>query len=230
MTDETDERHSRAHAPVLITDPDELAALEARNGLRQFDVTKLLIDEFLNTERPFRLRPSTLLQLQRVALEGISAYAGNYRPADIEIAGSKHTPIGAHLVPASVEDMCDYVNDNWGNSSPIHLAAFVMWRLNWIHPFDDGNGRTSRALSYLVLCVRTGMQLPGANTIPEQIARNKKPYYDALEDADEHFKNCEKIDLSKLEKLLESLLATQLIELYNSAIGEIEKSSNPKFH
>ncbi|MBL8221394.1 MAG: Fic family protein, partial [Bryobacterales bacterium] len=28
----------------------------------------------------------------------------------------------------------------------------VMWRLNWIHPFFGGNGRTARSASYLVLC------------------------------------------------------------------------------
>jgi len=32
----------------------------------------------------------------------------------------------------------------------------------------------------LVLCVRLGYPLPGTHTIPEQIAANKKPYYDAL--------------------------------------------------
>ena len=30
-------------------------------------------------------------------------------------------------------------NDNWDDSTPVHLASYVMWRLNWIHPFTDGN-------------------------------------------------------------------------------------------
>jgi len=173
-----------AHEAVLVTDPDERAALEARNALKQFDVTCSLIDEFINTECPFRLRPSMTLQLHRVALEGMSRFAGNYRPAGVEIKGSGHRPVDAHLVPEFVEDMCDYVNDQWDGASPLRLAAFAMWRLNWIHPFDDGNGRTSRALSYLILCVKSGMQLPGTNTIPEQISKNKTPYYEALEAAD----------------------------------------------
>lgn len=232
MADESGERHSKAHAPVLITDPDELAALEARNGLRQFDVTRQLIDEFLNTERPFRIRTSTLLQLHRVALEGISEFAGNFRPAGVEIEGSEHEPVGAHLVPEYVEELCDYINDNWETASPIHLASYVMWRLNWIHPFDDGNGRTSRALSYLVLCVTAKMQLPGSNTIPEQISNNKKPYYDALEAADAHFKNGGSINLSVLEAYLEALLANQLVNVYNAAKGNAGNNTQaaPKFH
>ena len=50
------------------------------------------------------------------------------------------------MVAELVEDMCDYVNENWEAKSAIHLAAYIMWRLNWIHPFADGNGRLSRFL------------------------------------------------------------------------------------
>ena len=75
MSDEQD-RHSKALEAELITDPDEKARAEARNGLRQFDKVVELIEYFLQPERKFRLRPSHLLHLHRVALEGISAYAG----------------------------------------------------------------------------------------------------------------------------------------------------------
>lgn len=232
MSDDSGERHSKAHAPVLITDPDERAALEARNGLRQFDVTLNLIDEFLNTDRPFKLRTSTVLQLHRVALEGISVFAGNFRPAGVEIEGSKHEPIEAHLVPEHIEEMCDYVNAKSQTESPIHLAAYVMWRLNWIHPFDDGNGRTSRALSYLVLCVTTKMQLPGSNTIPEQISNDKNPYYKALESADAHYLKNGSVELGELEGYLKSLLAKQLVDVFESAKGSNNTGTAdaPKFH
>ena len=50
--------------------------------------------------------------LHREALAGISSYAGNYRPAGVEIEGSKHQPPGAHLVPEFVEELCDYVNEH----------------------------------------------------------------------------------------------------------------------
>jgi hypothetical protein len=125
------------------------------------------------------------MQHYRICIDVVSAYAGNFRPAGIAIEGSQHEPVGAHLVPEMVEEPCDYVNDNWNTKSPLHLSAYVMWRLNWIHPFTDGNGRTARALSYLVLCVRLGYRLPGRNTIPDQISANKSPYYRALEAADE---------------------------------------------
>lgn len=214
-----DERHSRAVQAELITDPDELAKREARNALRQFDSVVEMIDYFLQPEHPFKLRPSTILHLHRAALQGITAYAGNWRPADIEIGGSKHQPVGAHLVPEEVEHMCDYVNDHWEKSA-IHLAAYTLWRLNWIHPFTDGNGRTARAISYVVMCLRLGERLPGRNTIPEQIASNKKPYYAALEAADKPFKEKGAIDVSAMETLLEDLLARQLASVLRAAAGE----------
>jgi Fic family protein len=52
-----------------------------------------------------------------------------------------------------------------------------------------GNGRTSRAVSYLVLCIRLGTLLPGKLTIPEQIERDRGPYYKALEAADDAWVN-----------------------------------------
>ena len=47
--------------------------------------------------------------------------------------------------------MCGYVNDEWGNVSSIHFGAYLMWRVNWVHPFFGGNGRTSRAVAYMVM-------------------------------------------------------------------------------
>ncbi len=218
------DRHSRAKSPELIHDPAERAEREARNALQQFDQAIEIIDDWLKQpERQFRLRLSMLLGLHRAALEGISSFAGNFRPAGVEIEGSKHEPIGAHLVPGLLEEMCDYVNDNWGKCSAIHLAAYVMWRLNWIHPFDDGNGRTSRMISYAVFCIHSGFHLPGKYTIPQQIAENKRPYYEALEKADEAFADG-RIDVAELERLISDMLASQLVEVYQSATGDQDTS------
>ena len=214
MSDE--ERHSKALEIELISDPEQKARQEAENGLRQFDEVIERINYSLQPERPFKLRPSAILSLHRRALEGISSFAGVPRPGGIEIKGSKHQPPGAHLVSELLEQLCDYINDNWAKSSPLHVAAYTLWRMNWIHPFVDGNGRTSRAVSYLVLCVKLGYVLPGTQTIPEQISRNKDPYYKALEAADQA-NAAGKIDLTEMEKLLESLLASQLVSVIDAA-------------
>lgn len=209
-------RHSRARDAELITDPDLLAEREALNGLRQFDAVIEMVEYFQHKDRPFRFRPSQLLHLHRIALDGISSYAGNFRPAGIEIGGSRHEPPGAHQVPELVEDLCEYVNGGWEGLSAVHLAAYVLWRLNWIHPFTDGNGRTSRAASYLVMCCKLGYVLPGKQTIPDQISENKKPYYEALEAADESL--CAgKLSLVSVEEMLSMMLGRQLYSVHVDA-------------
>jgi Fic family protein len=154
--------------------------------------------------------------LHRAALEGISGTAGVWRPGGVAIHGSKHTPPQAFEVPERIEELCDYVNEKWMDKKPIHLASYVMWRLNWIHPFTDGNGRTSRAVSYMVLCIRLKTLLPGRKMIPEQIEQNKAPYYKALEAADLAWAKDE-IDLTEMKKLLGSMLASQLHAVYQES-------------
>jgi Fic family protein len=212
----SEDRHSEAEQASLITDPIEEARRESENAVAQFDRVLDLIDDVVRGQRPFRLRPSIILDLHRIALEGLSPYAGNFRPAAVAIGKSKHVPPHAHLVPSLIEEMCDHVMENFADGSALHLCGYVMWRLNWIHPFTDGNGRTSRALAYYVLCAKVGYILPGHKTVPEQIAANKKPYYEALEAADASLEQGA-LDLTALETLLGSQLAEQLVSAYRDA-------------
>ena len=214
-----DSRYSEAATAFLISDPEERAGREAENGLRQFDSVIGLVQRYFAERWRFALRVSTILGLHRDALFGIHPLAGNFRPSTVEIRGSSHVPPDAWQVPQLVEEMCDYINDNWEKATPLHLAAYVLWRLNWVHPFADGNGRTARAVSYLVLCMKMGGRLPGTRTIPDLISENKKPYYDALEAADKPWASDHKIDLSQLEAVLSDLLAAQLISALEQAGG-----------
>ncbi|MBX9813424.1 MAG: Fic family protein [Sphingomonas sp.] len=213
----SEERHSDAESPTLITDDIARAEREAANALAQFDRVLDLVDDVVRGGRPFRLRVSMIQELHRIALDGLSAYAGNWRPGDVRIHGSGHMPPKAHLVPALMEDLCDWINDRTGIASPITLCAYVMWRLNWIHPFDDGNGRTSRAVAYFVLCAAAGYRLQGRVTIPELIAANKSPYYRALEQVDANARLQAEPDLTPMKELLEGYLAKQLAEAFEAA-------------
>ncbi|AMN44282.1 Fic family protein [Rhodoplanes sp. Z2-YC6860] len=213
------DRHSVAETAALLTDPDEIARREAENGIRQFNLTLDIIRTHVkDAERPFRLRSSTILQLHKAALDGLHPLAGTWRNTPVTIGGSGHKPPEAAFVSEEIEAMCAYVNEHWSTSNALHLAAYVLWKLNWIHPFSDGNGRTARAVSYVVLSAKLDSLLPGAPTIPDQIASNKKPYYDALEAADGQL-TAGKIDVSTLEKMLDAMLAHQLLNAAKQASG-----------
>ena len=193
-------------------DPLQIAQRETENAINQFDLLFEMIQEHVaNGGKKFKLTQSAILKLQQAALNGIHSLAGTYRNSGISISGSSHRPLDHSDAADSMADLCAYVNDHWFDKSAVHLGAYVLWRLNWIHPFADGNGRTARAVSYLVTSVKIGSLLPGTPTIPEQIAADKGPYYDALESADAALQSTNLIDVSKLEQLLERMLMNQLL-------------------
>jgi fido (protein-threonine AMPylation protein) len=218
------ERHSQAEEPQLVSDPDEIARIESENSLRQFDAAMLLFEDW-RKDPHFKLRPSLVLRIHRVLMDRLSEYAGTTRPASVAIGGSRHQPPPAGDVPQLIEELCDYVNENWRTRSAVNLAAYVLWRMNWIHPFSDGNGRTARITSYLVLCAHARNRLPGKLTIPEQISRNKQPYYEALEVAD-RAAEAGHVDVSALENLLASHLANQLYDFYKEIAGQADSGLN----
>lgn len=213
----SEDRHSEAEQVELITDPDEKAQREAENGVRQFKAAIEMIRRAVDEEAPrFRLRQSVILNLHEKALQGIHPLAGTYRNSPVAISKSKHQPPNHNDVPDLVSDMCDYVNEQWEDQSAIHLAAYLLWRINWIHPFADGNGRTARMVSYLVLSVKLHSLLPGTPTMPDLLSAEKNPYYVALEKSDESW-SFGRLALSEMEALLESLLASQLLSATQEA-------------
>lgn len=213
-----DRRHTKHENASVTTDPIELAKLEARNGLLQYDLGLRMIMDAIERQ-VFRLRPSTLLDLHREALQGISSSAGTFRTGTVRISGSDHVPVAPSMVPHLVEGMCDYVNDHWNTASALHLSAYVMWRLNWIHPFSDGNGRTSRMISYVVLSSKIRSILPGTPQIPDQITENRNPYFEALEAADGAWIKRSVVDVEAMEGLLGNLLFHQLTNAHKAAGG-----------
>ncbi len=230
MSKDTD-RHSKAiqtaeHRP--LTD-EERAPIEAANGLRQFDRLMELVEENLKQihdgRTPASIKPSVLMELNRIAVDKIIANPGGYRQTPMEIGKSKHQPPRWEDVPSHVEEMCEYVDKNGGRSA-IHLAAYLLWRVNWIHPFTDGNGRTARAVSYLVLCIRLRQRLPGDRTMPDFIADEKSPYYSGLEAADAAYAKG-RIDVSVLERYLTDLLALQVKRAAAEPMQSITPSPSP---
>ena len=166
-------RHSLTrHTGPLIADPAKLAAEEAKNALLQFDEVIRLIPQRIGN---LQLSSDDVLELQRQAIQGIFPNAGQFRQIPIYIQNTSHNPPDWPEVPKLVSEMCDYANTH--QTDAVHVASYLMWRLNWIHPFNDGNGRTSRAVSYLALCAGLGMELPGTVTVPELIVRDRDPYY-----------------------------------------------------
>jgi Fic family protein len=112
-------------------------------------------------------------------------------------------------VPELMDQFISTIHENWYNWTPTELAAYGLWRLNWIHPFIEGNGRTARAACYYLLCVRSGGLIGGRKIVPERIRENHSPYEAALQAADRAWEKGE-LDFSQMEDYLAGLVQEQL--------------------
>jgi len=202
---------------ILFRDDREKRRLESRNGVIQARYVVYLVRE--NNGEASPLTPEVLLEMQRLAINQTYRCAGHFRDGSVALSGAAHKPPEYTEVDTLVRDMCAYLETSWGEESAIHLASYVMWRHNWIHPFFGGNGRTSRAASYLVLCAKLGFELGGELTIPELVVRERERYRLALIEADQAWA-AGHLDLTTMKALMEDLLAEQLLSIHNQATGK----------
>src|ERR1700733_7954304 len=85
-------------------------------------------------------------------------------------------PPAHYRVLVLMVDFVNVVNRNWEQFDRVFLATYVLWRLNNIHPFINGNGRTARAACYFVLCLKSGGWVRGQTILPELIRRERDEY------------------------------------------------------
>jgi Fic family protein len=165
----------------------------------------------------FRLKLSFFTKLHSIGYSSIGPSAGQIRDKNVYISNSSlKAPIPSEILPL-LDDMCDYINDNWKLYSAIHLAAYAMWRFLWIHPFTDGNGSVARIGSYYVMQARVGKLIPGKITIFQLLVDRRQEYYEALSDADMFWDRGE-LNLTKLEVLLSALLEEQIASAITSSV------------
>ncbi|WP_374465188.1 Fic family protein [Chryseobacterium sp.] len=120
-----------------------------------------------------------LLQIHQLILQSIdNQNAGKYRNVQVLISGAKHIPPQPFIVPKQMEDLFIWYNDNKDQLHPIELSAEMHERLVTIHPFIDGNGRTSRLLMNLIL-LQNGFPI----AILKGHTDSRLKYYSALETA-----------------------------------------------
>jgi Fic family protein len=121
--------------------------------------------------------PRVLRELHRIILQGIeSEEAGRYRNVPVRISGSRHEPPQPWQLDGLMEDYFRHYATQHGKLHPVILAAEMHERLVSIHPFIDGNGRTSRLVMNLIM-VSNGYTL--VNLKGDPAARLK--YYQSLE-------------------------------------------------
>jgi Fic family protein len=181
-------------------------ALQISNVARQYDFLRSIVAAAIAADRKF-LSQHVIKALNFHAITCLHANAGEYRPWLVTVG--EYNPPPHFRVQAMMDDFVNFVNSRWESSDPFSLAAFVLWRLNFIHPFINGNGRTARAICYFVLCLKFGGELPGQVTLPELLSRDRDDYVVALQQVDASLKTGT-LDITPLQTLLQGLVVEQL--------------------
>ncbi|MCW2310275.1 Fic family protein [Rhodobium gokarnense] len=182
-------------------------ALEVANGNRQYHFLQSIVAAALDMQRPF-ISQHIIKAFNFQAITCLHINPGEYRPCRVTVGD--HEPPPFYRVPALMDDFVNYVNRIWETTDPVVLATYVLWRLNNIHPFVNGNGRTARAASYFVLCLKLGGWPKGSTILPELIRQNREEHCAALQKAHDSFNETGEPDLADLHAIVSRLLQEQL--------------------
>lgn len=144
-------------------------------------------DTMLSDEQLFSWH--VMLMRGRKDLTTIGAYRTTANPMQV-VSGPIATPKvhfeapPSHKVPMEMDRFLLWFNhtapDGQGPLPPLTRAGIAHLYFESIHPFEDGNGRIGRALSEKVLSQSVGR--PTLIALSQMIGRNRKAYYQALED------------------------------------------------
>ena len=131
------------------------------------------VEELVNKRDP--LSEWQIKNLHRLVLKGIDdEYAGVYRDQQVSISGAKHTPPAHYLISEKMMLMMNWYHAEGIKLHPVVRGAMLHAFFVGIHPFIDGNGRTSRLLLNLEL-MKDGF--------PPVVIKveNRLTYYEALD-------------------------------------------------
>lgn len=133
----------------------------------------LYVEDIIKKQEPFsewQIRNIHQLILKNIDDEN----AGRYRQQNVLISGATTNPPDHTLLNDKMAQFIDWYNQEADTLHPIERAAKVHADFVGIHPFVDGNGRTSRLLMNLEL-MKAGYP-PSVITVENRLA-----YYEALD-------------------------------------------------
>ncbi|MDC7235212.1 MAG: Fic family protein, partial [Spirochaetales bacterium] len=148
---------------------------------------------------------------------------GEFRLENPKITGSSHIPPDSTIVNDLMIELFDFINHPHPEKYDLIKVSIAHHRFVWIHPFDNGNGRTVRLLTYAMM-IKMGFKVNQGRIInPTAVfCSNRDNYYNALQQADSGAEdgmlywieyvlkglNCE---IRKIDNLLEYSFVTERI-------------------
>jgi filamentation induced by cAMP protein fic len=154
-----------------------------------------------------------------------SNYPGELRRHDVSIKKSGHIPPKHFILPDYFNKFIEFINEKHKEQYQLLMVAIAHHRFEFIHPFDNGNGRMGRLLNYAFL-IKLGFKVKQGRLInPSSVFyANRDQYYDMLSCADtleprdllawcEYFLIGLKNEIEKIDHLLKKEYVQKIILL-----------------
>ncbi len=175
----------------------------------------------LSGNEGLEINEELILKLHSLTVEKIlpDEKIGKYRETQVVVKNSltgevSFKPPPSIAVPFEVEELLEFVNLEDNDVHPVLKAGIVHYELVRIHPFVDGNGRVSRALSTLILFLE-GYDIRKFFSLEEYFDSDSLDYYDALKSVQrfngdqtvwlEYFTKGLSIELTKIKEKVENI-------------------------
>jgi Fic family protein len=219
---------SLAEAEKVIEDKKTLFAGRERDvrEVRNYWNALIKVEQWAEQEKP--LTEELIKRLHSIVLKGraspLTAYRDGQNVIRDSVTGAMvYLPPTAGDVAALMSAMVKWAKGAEKDRVPAPIiAGLVHYQFVTIHPFYDGNGRTARLLSTLLLH-RSGFGLNGFFSMEEHHARDLEGYYRSLA-AHQHHNYYEGRARANLTPWLEYFIKT-LAEVFDSVSEEAQKHS-----
>ena len=151
------------------------------------------VSKYLGKDNP--ITEGIILELHKILVKDVrggQADPGNYRKIQNYVVNSRtreviYTPPRPLDVPHLMQEFVGWINST-EDLSPILIAGISQFQFVHIHPFIDGNGRTARLLSTLIL-YKTGYDFKRLFTLSEYYDNDRPAYYKAIQSVRENNMN-----------------------------------------
>lgn len=161
--------------------------IKPENKSEQMVVNNYRAMQDIREQKDSVLTPELILKIHRTVTEKTldDASVGRFRRNDEIVVADPitgtvhHTPPKHTEIPLLIEELCRFANTDEEDTRtfihPIIKGIILHFLIGYIHPFEDGNGRTARSIFYWFMLSR-GYWLFEYMPISRIILRSKKNY------------------------------------------------------
>lgn len=160
---------------------------ETIEEIQNIEKAILYINECFKEDKNFKINKRFVLELHTLITRGLSSEGsrmpGSYRSIEVSINNAQHTPPMAISVHEYMDKLIDWINEESQNQFALLKVAKAHHLFTWIHPFDNGNGRMSRVLTYAMLR-QYGFKMAYLMNLSAIFCLDRNVYFDNLQRAD----------------------------------------------